>query len=225
MKSFYLGILLTIFLMASCSAPEKKTEVLVDAEEAIVEDPAAIRIAERAEKFKGEEDRIIGSEKFFISQKEWERNVDSRFSEFRNPDKEDLSNYYLVGNYGFFTAYPAFYNDSLYRVQFRGQLINYKDYKSKIPAAYKAAMDLYTQKYGEPDESIKLPEYHQTPSNALIPLAVWQVGPKIISICLNCDDSYYDIDLLIYRKDIADRKTAEESKAAKQRTAADADKI
>ncbi|MDE7462143.1 MAG: hypothetical protein K2M88_03185 [Muribaculaceae bacterium] len=220
-------LILTLSLaspLVSCSNSTKQENSIANDSIVAINNKAQI-IAERAEKFKAEDDKVLGNIKFFISQKEWEKNINENLSEFRNPDRSIGASYYIIGNYGFFTSYPAFYNDSLYKVQIRGTFAYHDDYAAKIPADYKAIMDLLTIKYGEPDESIELPKFHQTPSDGLIPLAAWQVGPRMISVVLNCDNAKYGIDLFIYRKDIADRKDKENQEKANQRTEADVDRI
>lgn len=182
---------------------------------------------ERAERFKSEDAKIIGSLNFFKSEAQWNKDIDSNFAEFRNPDETISSDnpYYKVGNYGFFTAYPGFYNDSCYYVQIRGMLAYHDNYASKIPSQYKAALDLYTAKYGAPDFQTDVPEFYQTPSNGLITLASWEIGPRVISIVLNCDDTKYGIDLIIYRDDVRKRKLAEEQKEQAEATKSDVDKV
>lgn len=221
----YIFLLSAVILLSACNNGSKQSNFTESDSISVTEDAKAQAKLERAEKFKSEDDKVLGKTKFFISQKEWEKNIDEHFSEFINPDKSIGAPYYIVGNYGFFTSYPAFYNDSLYKVQIRGTFAYHDDYASKIPADYKAIMDLLTKKYGEPDESIELPKFHQTPSNAFVPLAAWEVGPRMISVVLNCDNAKYGIDLFIYRKDIADRKDREEREKANQRTDSDVDRI
>lgn len=191
---------------------------------AIVEDPLAEIRAQRAEKFKDEEDKVVGSIKFFTSEKEWNKNADARYFEFKNDDP-NISSTCRIGNYGFVTEYPSFYNDSLYKVHIRGDITGYDYYKHEIPANYKVALDLYTQKYGEPDEKFELPAAHETSNNSLIRLASWQIGPKSIWIDLNSDDYKYSIDIIITRTDIADRVKREQAKKERNNTTADADKI
>lgn len=215
----------SICLFFSCNKASKQENVTDNDSAGVVANKKAKVKAERAEKFRTEDDKILGKTKFFMSKEEWEKNIDEHFSEFINPDKSIGAPYYKVGNYGFFTSYPEFYNDSLYKVQIRGTFAYSNDYANKIPADYKAAMALLTQKFGEPDESITLPKFHQTPTNGFIPLAAWEIGHRMISIVLNCDNAKYAIDLFIYRKDLAERKDKEERGKAEQKTAADAKRI
>lgn len=221
----YSFALFAICILSACNNNSKQTTASEADSVQVAVDPKAQLKLERAEKFKSEDDKVLGNTKFFVSQKDWEKNVDGNFSEFRNPDNSIGAPYYIIGNYGFFTSYPAFYNDSLYKVQIRGTFAYQDNYDTKIPSDYKAITDLLTKKYGEPDESIELPKFYQTPSNAFVPLAAWEVGPRMIAVVLNCDNAKYGIDLIIYRKDIADRKERENEEKANQRTNADADRI
>ncbi len=131
--------------LVSCSNSTKQEDAIAS-DSIVAENIKELIIAERTEKFKTEDDKVLGNTKFFVSQKEWEKNIDEHFSEFRNPDKSIGAPYYIIGNYGFFTSYPAFYNDSLYKVQIRGTFAYHDDYATKIPADYIAIMDLLTKK-------------------------------------------------------------------------------
>lgn len=225
MKNILSFAIAAILLLSSCSNSTKQPNLSKEKLATVETDTKTLVKLERAEKFKSENDKVIGNTKFFVSQKEWDKDVDTRFSEFRNPDNSIGAPYYIIGNYGFFTSYPAFYNDSLYKVQIRGTFAYNDDYDTKIPEDYKAIMDLLTKKYGEPDESIELPKFYQTPSDAFVPLSAWEIGPRMIAVVLNCDNGKYAIDLIIYRKDIADRKDREDKEKAHQRTDADVDRI
>lgn len=181
----------SLCLQTSCVSNTEKVEAEVDSI-AVVDDPLAKIKAQRAEKFKDEADKGVGSIKFFTSEKEWNKNVDTRYYELKN-NGPNISTVCRIGNYGFVTEYPAFHNDSLYKVHIRGDISSYDYYKHEIPANYKAALELYTQKYGEPDEKFELPAAHETSNNSLIRLASWQVGTKSIWIDLNCEDYKYNL--------------------------------
>lgn len=220
----YIALICSLCLQTSCAGKMEKAEAVEDTT-AIVEDPLAEIRAQRAEKFKDEEDKVIGDVKFFVSEKDWNKNSDKYFKSLQNKDKSISAPFYMVGNYGFFTKYPSFHNDSLYSVQLRGNIHSYEYYDYEVPKAFKAALELYSQKYGKPDVIRELPAFHNTPNNSYVTLASWQVGPKKITIELNCGSSDYSVDVCITRTDILEIVKKEKAAQQASRTAADADVI
>jgi hypothetical protein len=158
--------------------------------------------------------KAIGNINFYVSEKEFEKQVDS----FKNPlwnkgiGKKGL---YSLGEYQFNVIDGNFLNDSLFNVHIWGSKINYDDYEIEMPNQCNALLSILTEKYGIPNEKNELPAWSNMSNNDVKFIAKWNLGFKNLLVWVVCFGSDYRLDFCYYVPEIADRKKILEKRETK----------
>lgn len=172
----------------------------------------------KTELIQNEGNKAIGNIDFFISQEEFDKQVDL----FKSPleAKSIYQTGYYLGDYNFWSINGAFFNDSLMNVHVRGGYIGYDLYKTQMPEQYKSLLSILKEKYGLPQYEKELPDALTVLDYGSIVLAEWNLGFKSLLVFVNCMDFDYRLDFAFYvpalTKRAKDKKMDESDKRNKE---------
>jgi hypothetical protein len=172
---------------------------------------------------KVEQDKAIGDIRFYISEKQFNKDKEAFIKKCKLPKYEFYKNATIIdnkiGGYGFNSVNGWFYKDSLYSVELTGCLIDYDEYDIVMPDQYNALIELLKSKYGQPKTDNGFPSWTSIEKGYFRRCAVWEIGDKVIEARISCGGTNYTLNLAVLKPAIenlvkkeADKKADEETK-------------
>lgn len=215
-------ILVIIILIIGC----KQGDSLKTKEQNRQDSITTFNEKKRLDSIRVEEEKVIGEIKFGMGEKQT-KNLWQKFLKENRKPNEFLKGYYdyYIGDYeivegsmSLANSLPRFRNDSLYYFTIVGQLFSYNEYVVKAPKVLNAISDILTNKFGNPQFEIELPNWYNTDRNYYYVIKYWIIGKKKIEIKLNPSwDTMYSIDVSIYLPEIVDQEKIKEEQEADQK--------
>lgn len=202
MKRLYSLYLISIFILFSCGQKSKtsdKDKIALSAEkskEQVKSDSLAL----------AEQDKAIGDIRFFISEKQFEKEKNAFLKKNEVPENEMFKDgsigRYKIGEYGFNFLDGWFHSDSLYEVRLEGGLIEYSKYDLQMRQQYLILLELLSTKYGTPQTFNGFPNWTSIDDGYFKRCATWEIGTKIIEMRISGHKTDYSLDLVAYKPEI-----------------------
>jgi hypothetical protein len=171
---------------------------------------------------KAEQDKAIGDIRFYISEKQFNKDKEAFIKKCKLPKYEFYKNATIIdnkiGGYGFNSVDGWFYKDSLYSIELTGCLIDYDEYDIIMPDQYNALMELLKSKYGQPKTDNGFPSWTSIDKGYFRRCAVWEIGDKVIEARISCGGTYYTLNLAVLKPAIEDLVKKEADKKADEET-------
>lgn len=171
---------------------------------------------------KAEQDKAIGDIRFYISEKQFNKDKEVFIKKCKLPKYEFYKNAtiidYKIGGYGFNSVDGWFYKDSLYSIELTGCLIDYDEYDIVMPDQYNALMELLKSKYGQPKTDNGFPSWTSIDKGYFRRCAVWKIGDKVIEARISCSGTNYTLNLAVLKPAIEDLVKMEADKKAEEET-------
>lgn len=200
---FLSGVSVLLTIMSCTNVRNSKNNVVVDSVDVVEETPRHYQ----------DEDKVIADLKFFISEKDFDRNEDKYLKPIT-----DKNGWYYIGNLWISSVSKKFENDSLYYVSLVGHACEADDFNSEVIPEYNELLKIYQTKYGNPSfQEYSFPEPYEISDGCYIELSRWDLGKRTISIRLVASSYWYKIRLDIFRNDINDRVEKRQRKQDKGR--------